>query len=76
MLIALPDLTRAAARQIFESHGEAEDTAFANAAYFGPPSRRLSLRVAISWNASETWVLRIPFEITASGQPLRLGGAL
>jgi hypothetical protein len=36
----------------------------------------MPLRIAIGWNASETWVRRIPFEITASGQPVRLSGAL
>ena len=76
VLSALPDMTPAGARQIFESHGEAANTGFANSAHFGPPSRRFSLRIAIGWNASETWVRRIPFEITASGQPVRLAGAL
>ena len=76
MLGALPDLSDAAARQIFESHGEAANTGFASSAYFGPPSRRFSLHIAIGWNASETWVRRISFEITASGQLVRLAGAL
>lgn len=76
VLTALPDLTPAAARQIFESHGGAANTGLARSAYFGPPSRRFSLRVAIRWNEGETWVRRIPFEITASGQPVRLSGAL
>jgi hypothetical protein len=76
VLGALPDLSDAAARQIFESHGEAANTGFAASAFFGPPSRRSSLRIAIDWNASESWVLRIPFEITASGQPVRLAGVL
>jgi hypothetical protein len=76
VLSALPDLTPAAAEQLFKSHGEAANIGFANSAYFGPPSRRFSLRIAIVWNASETWVRRIPFEITASGQPVRLAGAL
>lgn len=76
VLGALPDLSDAAARQIFESHGEAANTGSANSAYFGPPSRRFSLRIAIDWTASESWVRRIPFEITVSGQPVRLSGAL
>lgn len=76
VLIALPDLSAAAARQIYQSHGADAGGAFANSAYFGPPSRRFSLRIAISWNASETWVRRIPFEITASGQLVRLAGAM
>ncbi len=76
VLSALPDLSDAAARQIFESHGEATNTGFAASAYFGPPSRRFSLLIAIDWTASESWVRRIPFEITASGQPVRLSGAL
>jgi hypothetical protein len=76
VLSALPDLTLAGAQQIYQSHGADAGGAFANSAYFGPPSRRFSLRIAIDWNASETWVRRIPFEITASGQPVRLAGAL
>jgi hypothetical protein len=76
VLRSLPDLTPAGAQQIYQSHGADAGGAFASSAFFGPPSRRFSLRIAIGWNASETWVRRIPFEITASGQPVRLSGAL
>jgi len=76
VLSALPDLTPAARGRSSKPRRGRETPGFANSAHFGPPSRRFSLRIAIGWNASETWVRRIPFEITASGQPVRLAGAL
>lgn len=76
VLMALPDLTPADARQVFESHGATASAGFVHSDYFGPPSRRFSLRLAIRWTDSESWVRRIPFEVTGSGRPMRLDGSL
>ena len=76
VLAALPGVGVALAQQIVEHPERLSQGTMPASAFFGPPSRRFSLRIAINWSPSETWVRRIPFEVTASGHPLRLSGRL
>lgn len=76
VLAAIPDIGVALARRIVDQPGLLAQGTRPASAFFGPPSRRFSLRIAIDWAPNETWVRRVPFEVTASGQPLRLSGRL
>lgn len=70
---ALPDLSPAAAEEIVATGGGAIGV---SSAFFSPPSRRFSLRIGMAFAPAISWVRRLPFEITSSGQPLPLANRL